>query len=435
MSQSVMPVTVRPTAEHIRENRVGQDWTPEQIERVRGLLAGVRVLGTEPLEPTLAAVAEYLEHAGVHFEDIDRVGQLNQMASLTGWGGPLQEYMSVPGVANIQINGAGEDLIIEYTSGQRDVVRGARLSVRWAEYLVARWLAHQGKLVAPGHPLNMAFGTVGDLRFTYFGPRHARRGMTLQIRMPMARPSLADLVERGLFTWDVVQWLRALIQARANILVSGGTNAGKTTLVSALLGEIDPMERVGVIEAFGELNVSDRPGTVAYEMGPDADENDLAKLLHGNQYNSVRRLVLGEVRGGEAAQLLMAMNSGVAGCIATIHAESANEAPRRLAQCARMSRTMEGLSQVELFQMVAALGLIVVHVRIMPGDGKRRLTQMIEVFDAREQNFSHHDIFRLDAQGELVYAEPQLSPRLWERLTEAGVRDLPTGKPKGKGKR
>jgi pilus assembly protein CpaF len=392
---------------------------PGALERAARLLGAVRVSGHDPLDATLAALAEHLVAHGVQLAPADpaRRAQLDRLVSATGWGGPLAEFLAVPAIANIQVNGAGRDVILEYGTGGRDIVAGFGLSREWIEYLVMRWLA--ARRDPPARLPDIAHGSLGRMRFTYFGPVHALHGATLQIRRPLARPALDELVERGVLPAEAASVLRALVRARANLLVTGGTNAGKSTLVNALLAEIDPLERVGVVEAIAELDVSERPGTVAYEIGPAGDdEQGLARLLHANLYNSVTRLVLGEVRGGEAAQLLTALNSGVQGCIATIHAASADEAPRRLAQCARQSASIGQLTMSELCRMIAALELIVVHIALNTGPRgpQRRVTQIIEVYDALDDVFKRHELFRLESDGGLRWADPDLSEATWQRL-------------------
>jgi pilus assembly protein CpaF len=415
------PTVIRPAERHLAQySTAAGTWSAEHVARAQALLQDIRVLGDDPVQPTLAALAEHLAAQGIPLESYDRPGQMEQIVSLTGWGGPLAEFLAVPGLANIQINGDGRNVILEYASGHRDVVPRSPISREWVELMVRCWLAQRGVFFGPEARLpGIVHGSTRRMRFTYLGPEHATSGMTLQLRLPLPHPTLEELVDRGLMTPEAAQWLRAFVKVRANILVAGGTNAGKTTLVNALLAEIDPLERLAVIEMFAELDVAGREGTVAYEVGWDADEAALGKLLHANLYNSVQRLVLGEARGGETAQLIMAMASGVDGCIATIHAESADDAVRRLAQSARMHSAMAGLPVGELARMIASLHLVVVHLELSPsGDGvRRRASQMIEVYDATEQGvFKRHEIFRLDAQGALEWAEPGLSDRLMARF-------------------
>lgn len=421
---------IRPGEAHLAEyaRRAGpQGCAPEIIARAQALLADFRVSGRDPLEPTLEAVADELEAHGIPLGPAwspERHARLDELISRAGWGGPLTEFFAVPGIANIQVNGPDCDVILEYACGGRDIVAGFAVSREWAEYLVARWTAQRrslrDELDGIVHGSIAAFPAGGArMRFSYFGPQHAVHGMTLQVRLPLPRPTLDELVDRGTLTPEAASVLRALVRARANLLVSGGSNAGKSTLVNALLAEIDPLERVGVVESFAELDVSGRPGTVAYELGPGTDaETGLARLLQANLYNSVTRLVLGEARGAEAAPLIAAMNSGVSGCIATIHAQSAEDAPRRLAQCARQSVTIGNLTMGELCRIIADLRLIVVHVSLNhgPRGPQRRVTQIVEVYDALDDLFKRHELFHLDAAGQLRWAEPDLSDATWERL-------------------
>lgn len=239
------PTVIRPAERHLAQyGAAAGTWSAEHIARAQALLADIRVLGDDPVQPTLAALAEHLATQGIPLDDFDRPGQMEQLVSLTGWGGPLAEFLAVPGLANIQINGDGRDVILEYASGHRDVVPRSPVSREWVELLVRCWLAQRGVFFGPEARLpGIVHGSTGRMRFTYLGPEHATSGMTLQLRLPLPHPTLDELVDRGLMTPEAAQWLRAFVRVRANILVAGGTNAGKTTLVNALLAEIDPMER------------------------------------------------------------------------------------------------------------------------------------------------------------------------------------------------
>ena len=114
MADSYAPILIRPELRHIDEYGGVNGWHDEQVERARELLRNVRVVGTDPLQPTLGAIAEYLRGFGFDFGESQPLVQLATLLNQVVWLGPLAEFLEVPGLANVQINGAGQDVILEY---------------------------------------------------------------------------------------------------------------------------------------------------------------------------------------------------------------------------------------------------------------------------------------------------------------------------------
>jgi pilus assembly protein CpaF len=161
-------------------------------------------------------------------------------------------------------------------------------------------------------------------------------GTTLTIRKFQTRFFTADeLIRIGTMPAGVLAELRAAIDRSANILISGGTSTGKTTLLNALAAFLPPDDRVVLIEDTAELRL-DRPNLVRFEARraqPDLPAVTIRDLLKATLRHRPDRIIVGEVRGGEAFDLLQALNTGHAGSLATIHANSAEQALARLASC------------------------------------------------------------------------------------------------------
>ncbi|MDE0125822.1 MAG: ATPase, T2SS/T4P/T4SS family [Bryobacterales bacterium] len=200
--------------------------------------------------------------------------------------------------------------------------------------------------------------------------------------------SLSDLVRSGSVDLDTCELALEAIGARRNVLVSGGTSSGKTTLLQALAGELDRRERVIVIEDTRELDLSGLPNCSRWEARRGRDDAGLPSV-------TVRRLVrhalrarpdrifVGEVRGSEALDLLQALNTGHGGSLSTLHAPSARAAPGRLAACAMQAR--DGLPWDAVCMMVGAAVDVICHVERDWKSGRRRVAECVELrgFDAR----------------------------------------------------
>lgn len=165
-------------------------------------------------------------------------------------------------------------------------------------------------------------------------PPLSRCGTLLSLRLqPAQRPSLRQLQERGMMGRQIEQMLRHLVRSRANLLVSGGTGTGKTTLLGALLQEADAGERLLLVEDTSELHL-DHPHAVSLEArvanAEGQGEVGLAELIRQALRMRPNRLVVGECRGAEVMDMLTAMNTGHAGSGTTVHANSAQAVPARL---------------------------------------------------------------------------------------------------------
>src|SRR5919204_598318 len=211
-------------------------------------------------------------------------------------------------------------------------------------------------------------------------PPLAVDGPALSIRrFTAARPDPDALVACGTLTEELRDLLAAAVAGRRSVLVSGGTGSGKTTLLNALSSYIDPAERVVTIEDAAELRLR-QPHVVRLESRPASVEGRGAVTIRDLLRNALRmrpdRIVIGEVRGAEALDLLTALNTGHDGALSTVHANSPEDALRRLETLALMADV--GLPHAAIREQVARGLDLVVHMR-RDADGSRVVAEAAEV--------------------------------------------------------
>ena len=196
------------------------------------------------------------------------------------------------------------------------------------------------------------------------------------------RPGPAELVELGTLTPELRDELAAAVAARRSILVSGGTGSGKTTLLNALSAFIEGDERVITIEDAAELQLR-QPHVVRLESRPANVEGRGRVTIRDLLRNALRmrpdRIVIGEVRGAEALDLLMALNTGHEGALSTVHANSPEDALRRVETLALMAGV--GLPHEAIREQLGRGLDLVIHLARL-GDGSRRVVEVSEVVRA-----------------------------------------------------
>jgi pilus assembly protein CpaF len=264
-------------------------------------------------------------------------------------------------------------------------------------------------------------------------PPLAIDGPILSIRRFGRTPiGIEQLLASRSLTAPMLELLKAVVKARLNLVISGGTGSGKTTLLNALSSNIPERERIVTIEDSAELQLQ-QPHVVRMECRPPNVEGKGAIRQRELVINALRmrpdRIVVGEVRGGEALDMLQAMNTGHDGSLTTIHANNPRDAISRL-------ETMSLMAEVNLpdkairQQIVAAVSLIVHVARLV--DGSRRVTQISEVTGMGEDMISMQDIFVFDRIGIGVnnrvlgrFRATGLRPTFIDRLKASGIQLSP----------
>jgi pilus assembly protein CpaF len=340
--------------------------------------------------------------------------------------GPLEPLLADTTISDILVN-RHNTIYIE----RRGKIEPTNVTFKDDEHLmrvIERIVSSVGRRIDESSPMVDARLQDGS-RVNAIIPPLAIDGPVLSIRRFGAEPlRMAALIENNALTRDISDMLQMCVTARLNILISGGTGAGKTTLLNALSAYIPEDERIVTIEDSAELQLQ-QPHTVRLETRPpniegrgEVTQRDLVK-------NALRmrpdRIVIGEVRGGEAIDMLQAMNTGHDGSLTTIHANTPRDALARLETMIQM--TGMRLSDRAMRQQVAAAINLVLQVARL-SDGSRRVTSISEITGMEGETITMQEIFQyersgIDAQGKVVgrFRPTGIRPRFAERLKTCGL--------------
>ena len=285
--------------------------------------------------------------------------------------GPLDPLLADPMVSEVMVNGPGPVWIERGGVVSRSQVSLDRAAV---DLVIERIVSPLGRRVDQLTPC--VDGRLPDgSRVHVAVPPVAVDGPYVTIR----RFVVPDVALEMFAGPPVVVLLEELVSRGANVVVSGGTGAGKTTLLNALAGRVSPQQRVVTIEDAAELQL-DHPHVVRLEARPESREGGGAVTIRDLVRNALRmrpdRMVVGEVRGPEALDLLHALNTGHAGCLSTLHANGPVDALRRLAALAAAADERLGVDAVR--DHVASAIDAIVHVGRVAG-GVRRVSAVAEV--------------------------------------------------------
>jgi pilus assembly protein CpaF len=329
---------------------------PGMVDRVRARLAAAGGRTT----PQAVAAAVRAESGGVA-TDLDVLAALRLLRQEFVGAGPLDELLRDPRTTDVLVGGGGT-VWVDRGSGLEPA------GVRFPDEAAVRRLAQRLALAA-GRRLDDASPCVdgwlaeAGVRLHAVLPPVAADGTCLSLRV--LRPAAHDLAAlrlAGALDRTGEDLLRAVLAARLAVLVSGGTGTGKTTILGALLGAVDPRERIVVVEDAEELRPR-HPHVVRLVARPANIEGAGGVALRDLVRQALRmrpdRLVVGEVRGAEVCDLLAALNTGHDGGAGTVHANSAREVPARLEALAGTG----GLSRPALHSQLAAAVQVVLHMR------------------------------------------------------------------------
>jgi pilus assembly protein CpaF len=341
--------------------------------------------------------------------------------------GPLESLLQDPTVSDILVN-THRQVYVE----RRGMLELTGISFRDSSHLlriIDKIVSQVGRRVDESTPMVDARLLDGS-RVNAIIPPLAVDGPLVSIRRFSTDKLMpADLVERKAMTPGMMSLLEAAVKARMNIIIAGGTGAGKTTLLNALSAFISPKERIVTIEDAAELQLK-QPHVVRLETRPANLEGNGAVRQRELLVNSLRmrpdRIVVGEVRGEEALDMLQAMNTGHDGSLTTVHANSPRDAVSRLEVMVSLANANMQLVSIRQ-QISSAVNLLVQASRL--SDGSRRVMNITEVTGMEGEMITLQDIFvfekqGLDAEGRVVgrFAATGIRPKFYEKLLAAGIR-------------
>ena len=341
--------------------------------------------------------------------------------------GPLERLLNDDSVTEIMVN--RYDQVYVERNGKLTLSASRFTSEDHLRRVIERIVSRIGRRVDESSPLVDARLADGS-RVNAVIPPLAVDGSSLTIRKFSKTPlQVSDLVRFGSMTEQMANLLEACVLAKLNILVSGGTGTGKTTLLNVLSGFIPPGERIVTIEDAVELNLQ-QPHVVRLESRPPNIEGAGEVRIRDLVRNSLRmrpdRIVVGEVRGGEALDMLQAMNTGHDGSLSTLHANSPRDAMARLETLVLMAGMDLPLRAIRE-QGASAVDLIVQIARLR--DGSRRITHVTEVLGMEGDTVVLQDVFTfnfaagVDENGKFRgQAKPTgVRPRFSERFADEGI--------------
>jgi pilus assembly protein CpaF len=341
--------------------------------------------------------------------------------------GPLEPLLVDPTISDILVNGS-KQVYVE----RKGLLELTNVTFRDDQHLlriIDKIVSQVGRRVDESNPMVDARLADGS-RVNAIIPPLALDGPLMSIRrFSQDKLMPADLVAKKALTQGMMELLEAAVKAHMNIIIAGGTGAGKTTLLNALSAFIAPKERIVTIEDAAELQLK-QPHVARLETRPPNLEGNGAIRQRELLINSLRmrpdRIVVGEVRGGEALDMLQAMNTGHDGSLTTVHANTPRDAVGRLEVMVSLANANMQLISIRQ-QIASAVHIFVQAARL--SDGSRRVTSITEVTGMEGEVVTLQDIFVFEKRGlgpnnEVLgrFAATGIRPKFYEKLLAAGIK-------------
>jgi len=343
-------------------------------------------------------ISRVLEIREVVLSAYDRARLVQEVVDEVLGLGPIQSLLRNDQITEIMVN-RFDSIYIE----QEGKILQSQLRFSNEEHLrrtIERIVAHVGRRIDESSPLVDARLQDGS-RVNAVVPPIALDGAILTIRKFSAEPfTIDDLTSLGTISEEAVAFLKTCVEAKLNVLISGGTGSGKTTTLNVLSSFIPDDERVITVEDAAELQLG-QPHVVRMESRPVNIEGKGLITIRDLVRNSLRmrpdRIVVGEVRDGAALDMLQAMNTGHEGSLTTIHANSSKDALVRIENLVLMAG-VEFPIRVIREQISEAIDIIIHQARLR--DGSRRVTEICEVTGIDVDSIQLQDIFRISNDSE-----------------------------------
>ncbi len=371
------------------------------------------------------AVLEFLREEATPLSQREREEIIEQIVyEVTGLG-PIEPLFRDHTISDILVNGPRE--IYVERAGRLTRVAATFRNDAHLLAVIDRVVSRVGRRVDEASPMVDARLPDGS-RVNAIIPPLAIDGPVLSIRRFATDLAAKHLVQNGTLTDEMMQMFSACVKARLNMLISGGTGAGKTTFMNALSSYVPPTERIITIEDAAELQLQ-QDHVVRLETRPPNAEGRGEVVARDLVKNALRmrpdRIIIGEVRSAEALDMLQAMNTGHEGSLTTIHANSPRDALSRLETMILMANTnLPNRAMRE--QISSALHLIIQVARL--SDGTRRVTSVVEVTGMEGDVVTTQEIYRYRRQGIAPdgrvlgqFETTGIRPKFLQRLQVAGV--------------
>jgi pilus assembly protein CpaF len=377
----------------------------------------------ERLRASLTPLVEASDLPLNRFERERMVQEL--LDELTGLG-PLEPILRDPAISDILVNGFATVYVERF--GKLELTGARFRDNAHLLQIIGRIVSRVGRRIDETAPMVDARLADGS-RVNAIIPPLALDGPSLSIRRFGANPlKVRDLVEKGSVNAEALAFLASAVRARLNILVSGGTGTGKTTMLNAVSAFIPTNERIITIEDSAELKLQQRH-VVRLETRPPNIEGEGEVVARDLVRNCLRmrpdRIIVGEVRGGEVLDMLQAMNTGHEGSMTTVHANSPRDALSRIEAMVGMSGVP--MSEQSMRQTIArALNLIVQLSR--GSDGRRRVVSITEITGMEGPMVTMQELYRfeqrgVDAAGNVLgeFSATGIRARCLDRIQRAGI--------------
>lgn len=383
-------------------------------------------LDTDTLQPIVEDIVEKrVEVIGITIPRNERQRLIQQILDEILGFGPITPLLNDPDITEVMVNGSHQ--IYVERKGKLELVPITFYDDQHVLHIMEKIVAPLGRRIDESQPMVDARLPDGS-RVNAIIPPLALNGPTLTIRKFAKDPfKVEDLIRFGTFTQEMAEFLKTCVVSRLNMIVSGGTGSGKTTTLGVLSGYIPEDERIVTIEDAAELQLR-QTHVVTLETRPPNIEGKGAITIRDLVRNSLRmrpeRIIVGEVRSGEALDMLQAMNTGHDGSLTTGHANTPRDMLSRLETMVLMAG-MELPVRAIREQISSAIDVIVQQSRLR--DGSRRITHITEVLGMEGDIIVLQDIFRfeqtgVDKQGKVqgYFHATGIRPHFMERLLAAG---------------
>lgn len=342
-------------------------------------------------------VSQFMAEEKVIISRRDKETLLTRLIDESVGFGPLEPLLNDPDITEILINGHKEVYIEK--DGQLTLTDLQFRDEAHVRHIIDRVVAPIGRRIDESSPMVDARLKDGS-RVNAVIPPISLNGALVSIRKFRKDPyRMSDLIGFDSLNDAMAQFLEAVVKAKLNVLISGGTGSGKTTLLNALARAIPDGERVITIEDSAELKL-DRPNVVGMEARPPNVEGkgeiNIRQLVRNALRMRPDRIIVGEVRGAEAFDMLQAMNTGHEGSLTTVHANSPTDALKRVEGMVIMAG-MELPAHIIREYIVGALDVIVQGTRLT--DGKRKLVSISEVVTNDDGSVRVQEIFKFQRLG------------------------------------